>query len=447
MAGLLDLLSSRGNALLDMPYGAADARSRNDIAAPGILGRMLSGMDNPAPTYADTPLGDPLAGQPEPNYDWRKATGDRYLAQRVMRGLSSLAFGVPDIVNDVINAGIRDIDYFTGGGLSGGSYDPYQLPGASQSAANQAAEITGADIVPREAVPPSTQRAGDWIEAGVGMLPIGAGALVPAVKGGPAFGILAGLDRKGLKKLASRSINIYDPPTKPAREFALDYPSGAKADATGRLLEDIDGRPLNAERIAGRRMVGGEDVPLSSEDVARVAEATTGRIPEAVASRELGKDSGRYLVEREKRSGEVVKRAIFYHKGLPPKTKERVLSHELSHAIDEIAGSIPTSGLDKELRKIYNDLNNPQNHGKLFGPENNKYKGEDVQKELVAEAIRAYSKDPNYIKTVAPRVAARIREYANPNPNLNKHIQFNSLAAALAPVGLVGYLASQQGEQ
>jgi hypothetical protein len=57
MAGLLDLLLSRGETLLDMPHGAADARSRNDMAASGILARMLSGMDNPAPTYDQPPPG------------------------------------------------------------------------------------------------------------------------------------------------------------------------------------------------------------------------------------------------------------------------------------------------------------------------------------------------------------------------------------------------------
>lgn len=44
--------------------------------------------------------------------------------------------------------------------------------------------------------------------------------------------------------------------------------------------------------------------------------------------------------------------------------------------------------------------------------------------------------DPNYIKTLAPKTAARIREFVNNNPRLNKIIQFNGIAAA--PVGLAG---------
>lgn len=43
----------------------------------------------------------------------------------------------------------------------------------------------------------------------------------------------------------------------------------------------------------------------------------------------------------------------------------------------------------------------------------------------MAEAIRAYMADPNYIKTVAPNVAARIRATVNDNPSLRDTIQFN----------------------
>jgi hypothetical protein len=46
----------------------------------------------------------------------------------------------------------------------------------------------------------------------------------------------------------------------------------------------------------------------------------------------------------------------------------------------------------------------------------------------MADAIRAYMADPNYLKTVAPKTAARIREFVNENPRLSKIIQFNSLA-------------------
>jgi hypothetical protein len=46
----------------------------------------------------------------------------------------------------------------------------------------------------------------------------------------------------------------------------------------------------------------------------------------------------------------------------------------------------------------------------------------------MGEAIRAYLADPNYLKTVAPKTAARIREAVNTHPTLSKIIQFNAIA-------------------
>ena len=48
-----------------------------------------------------------------------------------------------------------------------------------------------------------------------------------------------------------------------------------------------------------------------------------------------------------------------------------------------------------------------------------------VAREYIAEAIRAYLTNPNYLKTAAPRTAAAIRAAVNPNPRLNRIIQFN----------------------
>lgn len=66
-------------------------------------------------------------------------------------------------------------------------------------------------------------------------------------------------------------------------------------------------------------------------------------------------------------------------------------------------------------------------HGEYqgFGPEQRACYGADAQAELMAEAIRAYLQNPNYLKTVAPNVAARIRAAVNTNHDLNQIIQFN----------------------
>jgi hypothetical protein len=71
--------------------------------------------------------------------------------------------------------------------------------------------------------------------------------------------------------------------------------------------------------------------------------------------------------------------------------------------------------------------------GRFYTPEDAGYRGKDVSREYVAEALRAYTADPNYLKTVAPKTAATIRKFVNNNPRLNKVIQFNSVAV---PVGI-----------
>jgi hypothetical protein len=131
----------------------------------------------------------------------------------------------------------------------------------------------------------------------------------------------------------------------------------------------------------------------------------------------------------------------------------RISAHMLGHILDYRAGQISAThpneesrgisrdNLNEELRYVYNDCNNailnearkldpglqphdaPEYQG--FGPEQRACYGADAQAELMAEAIRAYLQNPNYLKTVAPNVAARIRAAVNTNPNLNHIIMFN----------------------
>ncbi len=132
---------------------------------------------------------------------------------------------------------------------------------------------------------------------------------------------------------------------------------------------------------------------------------------------------------------------------------DHILAHMMGHILDYRAGqpsgadpnqamrAINQDDLDNELRYVYNDCNNaklnearkinprlkpddsPEYHG--FGPEQRGCFGNDARAELMAEAIRAYLQDPNYLKTVAPNVAARIRGAINTTPDLNSIIQFN----------------------
>ncbi len=134
----------------------------------------------------------------------------------------------------------------------------------------------------------------------------------------------------------------------------------------------------------------------------------------------------------------------------------RIRAHMLGHLLDYRAGQtsetdrheeseesqgISQDGLNEELRYVYNDCNNvalneartldpglrahdaPEYQG--FGPEQRACYGADARAELMAEAIRAYLQNPNYLKTVAPNVADRIQAAVNSNPNLNHIIMFN----------------------
>lgn len=237
--------------------------------------------------------------------------------------------------------------------------------------------------------------------------------------------------------LASKSAMIYDPKPLPQRDIVLDYPNGAIGDATGRPLYDLEGRPLNPRAIiAGRTHVGGGDSGVPAEAYESLAAQATGGRPETVAKSQIGGDAGQYVVDRDRRSGKVISRNIFIDKSLSPVSASRVLPHELSHAVDEVVETIPVDGLNDELRDVFNHLNNPQSHGKRYGPEQRGYSGEKARRELMAEGIRAYMADPNYFKTVAPNAAARIREFVNSHPKLSQIIQFNALASVVLGGGL-----------
>jgi hypothetical protein len=158
------------------------------------------------------------------------------------------------------------------------------------------------------------------------------------------------------ESVASKSAGLYNPPAKPPRPFAADYPSGVPADASGRLIADIEGRPLGAEYVVGRRMVGGPDEPIRPQEVVAAATQAAGRKPEAVAARELGGEAGRLVKETDRRGGQSHYH-LLWNSGLSPIQSGRVIAHEVGHLINDWAARIPTAGLNTELRQVYNTLN------------------------------------------------------------------------------------------
>jgi hypothetical protein len=233
------------------------------------------------------------------------------------------------------------------------------------------------------------------------------------------------------------------PPPRPQRPFTEDYPTAPSADEQGRLLRDIEGRPLDAKFVAGRRFSDAADEPLSLKDIERaVAEVGIGlyqiKDTHPNVAKTLRKALRGFYDGSENEEGPPNSR-IFLNIG--PKARDRgvVIAHEFGHAIDHLAGYLSKTLTDDEMAElsfVYGHLKHGRaKSGQLLQPENFGYEGKAaVYPELVAEGIRAYMMDPNYFKTAAPKAAAKIRQAVSESPYLRDAIQFNSLGA----IGLTG---------
>ena len=271
-------------------------------------------------------------------------------------------------------------------------------------------------------------------------------AAVPAAVGAVAGAVLPPIVRAiaSREKLASRSAGLYDPPVKPPRPFEADYPKGAPADVTGRLTADIEGRPLVARTVVGRNVVGGEDQAFPASQLDPLTEAGTGRVATPYPSRTLGGDAGRTILDRRSR----LPLEVQLNRSLTPQQSVRTHAHENAHVIDQLAGEIDTTGLNTELRQIYNTLNTGWERARhLTGPQHQGYSATAQPRDLMAEAIRAYMADPNYLKTVAPRTAARIRAAVNANSRIAPFIQFNELLGLGAIAAGAGTLLGTDSQE
>lgn len=238
--------------------------------------------------------------------------------------------------------------------------------------------------------------------------------------------------------LASRNVKIGAPEPRPQRPFEYDYP-GSSGTPGSPLQFDIEGRPLTAAIVAGRRRVGDADAGLLGSDP-RDASTLLGATSREATSRELGRDIGQYKSGADAQGNRT--REILIRKGLPAETVDRVQRHELGHLIEDLVygKQIEAKGLQSELTQVYHELNGQGrfNAGRQWSPVQDGYKGADIQREYMAEALRAYMTDPNYLKSVAPKTAAAIREAVNANPNLNRVIQFNQMGGAGVGLGITG---------
>ncbi len=253
---------------------------------------------------------------------------------------------------------------------------------------------------------------------------------------------LPGADAPPPPRIAeSRAIDMFNPPAIPQRPFKFDYRGTPLTDSTGRLLRDMDGRPLGAKFVAGRRFAGQRDVPMTTADI----EDALGELK--IPLIELPKlpmpnpnTVGVFFADTAKRKpvGD-----LYLHTILNAKERGQVLAHEFGHAIDHYAGQFSdrlTTAEIEELRKAYPTLARGGPRKKpIPQPEDFGYPPQEVNAELAAEGFRAYLTNPNWFKAVAPMAAARFRDAVNRNKHLKRVVQFNSLGAAgLIGAGLAG---------
>lgn len=249
-------------------------------------------------------------------------------------------------------------------------------------------------------------------------------------KGGP-------LDSHGIMNRTNEA--GYAPPDMPQRAFTDDYRGTTQGLDGSPLKTDIEGRPLTAKFVAGRRRAGENDVGLTPSEVAEIAQSI-GDV-KFVSRKELPTRAvGSFLPTLNE---------IKIAADLSPQQLGIALSHELGHGIAESVKSPIKIDAPVSARKVYHDLRtgdtSVQMPGRFHSPEFDGYRKGEVPGELIAEMLRAYMMDPNYMKTVAPKGAAAIRESINADPWLSKIIQFNALPPVALGAGALGVLDQYYG--
>jgi hypothetical protein len=230
----------------------------------------------------------------------------------------------------------------------------------------------------------------------------------------------------------SRDVSMYAPPRmKNPRPFQMDYRRPPVTDSAGRLLQDIEGRPLGAKYVVGRQFAGKRDVPLTPEEIKSALTDLDIRLVEMPELPMPDPNTG--AVFAGELSGWRPVGDLFVKNTLSKEDQNLMLAHEFGHAIDHYADYFSdhlTPAEIDELRGVYTTLRAGPRKTRVPQPEDFGYPPDEVNGELAAEGFRAYLTNPNWFKAVAPRSAARFRAAVNKNKYLKHVIQFNSLGAA-----------------
>lgn len=214
------------------------------------------------------------------------------------------------------------------------------------------------------------------------------------------------------------------------RPFRLDYPKDPPTDAQGRILFDLEGRPLTAKYIAGRNELGKPDRALTLTEKLSIIKNDLGldlvsKPKDYFEPRTIGH------LSIDPKDGRLAEIAVWNE--LPADQEFATIAHEMGHGLDWIAGELSLSRFDDELIPLYSAHSTGRIGPPYLLPENRGYRNLYPARERAAEAFRIYSTGPDTMKRMAPKAAAAMREL-NDHPFFKKVIQFNGLPIGV-PVG------------
>ncbi len=266
--------------------------------------------------------------------------------------------------------------------------------------------------------------------------------------GGEAGGVRGDADAK-----------LYEPKAKPptsAQEYYASFGVKPEVKQNQLLLRTPEGHLLNHDAVViGHRTLTGGDHAITQKELENAIRGLLGSDPKRVAT--LGpRISGAYKDAAQR---------IYTLESLSALTNYKVLAHEFGHAIDHmsgwlLSGSAPRNGgpvskifgglrnekVLAELQEVYSTLRSGREGMKHpRGPDYFGYEPQHYPFEYIAEAMRAYLTNPNYLKTVAPNTAELLRRSINSHPTIGKVLQLNSVGGAVVGTGIVGAAATQGG--
>lgn len=198
-------------------------------------------------------------------------------------------------------------------------------------------------------------------------------------------------------------------------------------DGSGALPVDAEGRQLRGRYVVGRHGEAAGERSLHRDEAKAVVLGLTGNDWQLVPRGQI-----RHRADGSFNPAEGVVRVA---DDLDEEFIPRTLRHELGHVLDRAVGMMDDSGIVREMDTLYKEGSTRRGTRGSYTPADAGYFDREVRGERVAEALRIYMEHPEYIKTVAPKTAARIRKLFNENPRVAEWIQFNGIAGLLAVGG------------